>query len=332
MTTRGLLPSISLCVLISLSGLRSDAAGEEFIRIASFNIAEFGEGDHPTTRDLSTISKMLVDNDLDLIAIQEVGVAEQALRQVMRLKDAMNNRRSAAQPKYFAWVSPLSGDERYAVIYRFPVVKGDEIWWLDDDKVPGNPRAGGTIYFRVPVAIPFSARNFDFVLVNMHLTWGNLERRSREMAALRKFLADDNDPEKDWIAVGDMNRYGKYSKSTADKGFDQLLSGSWKNVYRFPLLEAITEPDDMQVFRASVDGMSTTVAQSKNVYDQIIITQGAFREFGTTEPKLGTHVGIIAFDTQAPFNAISDHNEVKYRVSDHRPIWARFRIDLEDDD
>ena len=29
---------------------------------------------------------------------------------------------------------------------------------------------------------------------------------------------------------------------------------------------------------------------------------------------------------------ITDHNTVKYQVSDHRPAWARFRIDMGDDD
>ena len=50
------------------------AQAQQFIRVASFNIAEFGEGSHPQNdRDLPFIADMLVNEDLDLIAVQEVG-------------------------------------------------------------------------------------------------------------------------------------------------------------------------------------------------------------------------------------------------------------------
>lgn len=329
---RGCKPIISCSLLLLLAVTSRTIDASEYIRIASFNIAEFGEGDHPDTRDIDAIAKMLVEHDLDLIAIQEVGVVDQSTKQIFKLRKAMNDQLSASQTKYFARVTPQSGDERCAVIYRFPVVKEDNVWWLDDDKIPGNPRAGGKNYFRVPVAIPFSAGDFDFVLVIMHLTWGNLARRTQEVAALTDFLRDDSDPEQDWIVVGDMNRYGKYAKSASNKAFDQLLKNNWISHYRFPLLEAITDPDDMRVYRAATDAFSTTIAKSKNIYDQVIITQGSFREFDTASPAIGKDVGIIAFDMKPRFSSITDHNELKYRISDHRPIWIRFRIDLGDDD
>ena len=88
----------------------------------------------------------------------------------------------------------------------------------------------------------------------------------------------------------------------------------------------------MKVWKASKDEFSTTIAKSKNIYDQFIITAGAFTEFGTENPTLGTHVGIITFDMAEPFTSNPDHNDVKYKISDHRPIWIRFQTDLEDDD
>ena len=324
-------PFAFLLVAITLTTLSASSFPQEFIRIASFNIAEFGEGNHPETRDLETIASLLVDNDLDLIAIQEVGVKETGAKQVYKLADKMNCALSSDTPRYVAAVTPQSGDERCAFIYRFPIVQGDDLLWLDEDKDPSNPAAGGTTYFRIPVAVSFSAGNFDFFLVSVHLTWGKLDRREGEISALKSFLRDDSGDEKDWIVLGDMNRYGKYKKSDR-KAFDRLLRGNWKRTYRFPLLEAITNPDDMKIWRAPTDQTSTTIAQSKNIYDQFVITSGAYREFASEDPRLGENVGIIAFDREEPYASISDHNDIKYRISDHRPIWARFRIDLPDDD
>ena len=87
----------------------------------------------------------------------------------------------------------------------------------------------------------------------------------------------------------------------------------------------------MKVSKASTDEFSTTVAKSKNMYDQFIITKGVDHEFGA-ESADRSDVGIIAFDMEEPYKSITDHNEVKYRVSDHRPIWIRLRIDGNDDD
>ncbi len=235
--------------LISLVPLYSHA--DEFIRVASFNIAEFGEGTHPQTRDLDAIAAMLVNNQLDLIAVQEVGIKDQAENRLNALVGKMNSIASSG-PKYFSYITPQTGDERYAFIYRSPVVIGEEDLWLDDDRGPNNPRAGGTIYYRIPIAVSFMAGDFDFYLVNVHLSWGNLDRRENEIADLREFLRAEGGAEKDWIVLGDMNRYGKYRVSDP-KAFDQLLDESWNFLYRFPLLEAITSPDDMRESKAEKD-------------------------------------------------------------------------------
>ena len=87
----------------------------------------------------------------------------------------------------------------------------------------------------------------------------------------------------------------------------------------------------MAVSKAGTDEFSTTIAKSKNMYDQFIITKGVDHEFGT-ESADGSDVGIIAFDMEEPYKSITDHNDVKCRVSDHRPIWIRLRIDGGDDD
>lgn len=310
--------------------LTTSAFSAEYIRVASFNIAELGEGSHHETRDWPFIAKMLTDARLDLIAIEEVGVGQQAETEMACLTDAMNAC-CAESADYFYMTTPQSGDERCGFIYRAPVVQEGEVLWLDDDKDPGNPRKGGETFFRIPVAVGFHAGDFDFMVVVMHLHWSDLAQREREVGGLRQFLLDDGCKEKDWIAVGDMNRYGKCAKA-GPKPFDKLLTGNWKQKYRFPLLEAVTEPDDMKVWKACEDRYCTTISGNGAIYDQIIITQGAYREFGTDAPQFGSNVGILDFDRSGKYAAVKDHNTVKYAVSDHRPVWALFQIDAGDDD
>lgn len=325
---RILAPVMVLFVVVIHPG---NVFAEEHIRVGSFNIAELGEGNHSATRHWPAMAKMLTDNELDLIAIQEVGVGPQAEKDLQTLVEKMNEWTVAENVSYVYLVTPQSGDERCGFIYRDPVVEEGEVMWLDDDKEPGNPGKGGEDFYRIPVAVGFHAKDFDFVVVSMHLHWTNVEQRGREVAELKEFLSDDSDPEKDWIVVGDMNRYGKCTEN-ATKPFDKLLVGNWRPKYRFPLLEAITEPDNMKVWKASADEYCTTVSGNGAVYDQIIITSGAYREFEADDPRFDTNVGIVAFDREEPYVSKSDHNYVKYSVSDHRPIWARFRIDAGDDD
>ena len=322
---------VFIAIIISVLFLPFSAISAEYIKIAGFNIAEFGEGGHPATRRLDYIADLLIDNGLHLIAIQEVGVKAQADSQVVCLVRIMNQKVGTGS-KYYSYITPQSGDERYAFIYKSPVILQDEYRWFDSLKYGNKPSSGGKTYFRVPFGLSFKANDFDFYVVVMHLTWGNLDRRKKEVKKLRDFLLTENQGEDDWIVIGDMNRYGKHRKSDTDKAFDQLLTGTWKYRYRFPLLEAITEPDDIKVYTAAKDEFSTTVAKSRNLYDQISITKGVFNEFDTSDPIFGEDVGIIAFDMDVHYSAINDHNRVKFEVSDHRPIWIRIRIDKADDD
>jgi endonuclease/exonuclease/phosphatase family metal-dependent hydrolase len=310
--------------------LITGSSNAESIRIASFNIAQFGEGTRPQHRDLPAMATMLTGADLDLVCIQEVGTNTGGDGQVAALTAAMNNA-ATNSTQYFSDVLPISGDERCAVIYRSPVVQEGELFWLDDDKDPNRPQDGGKIYAHIPVAVPFHADDFDFYVVILHLTASDKKRRAREVRDLRRFLRVDDSDESDWIVLGDMNRYLSYSKKSKSKAFDQLLGGQWKRNYRFPLLEAITDPHDMKVWRASTDSLSTTVAKKNNIYDQFIITAGAFHEFGTDDPQLGVHVGIIPFDMDQGYLSM-DHNQVKFAISDHRPIWIKMEVDLGDDD
>lgn len=306
--------------------------GQEYIRIASFNIADFGEPVPSENRDLKAIANILVGNQLDLIALEEIGTQPEAENELKTLIREMNRSASGSSKYYKYYITPLSGDERFAVLYRSPVIKSGDTEWLEPFKNPGKPQAGGKHFLRIPPILDFKAGNFDFKLIIMHLTWGNLQRRSVEYQFINQYLRTPKTGEQDWIFAGDMNRYGKVKKGETENDFDIFLLDGWKSFFRFPLLETVTEPDDMSLLKAPKDEYATTIAENRMMYDQFIISQGTYREFGSNDPRFGINAGIIAFDRMPPYNQIKDHNELKYLISDHRPVWVRFRIDLPDDD
>ncbi len=88
----------------------------------------------------------------------------------------------------------------------------------------------------------------------------------------------------------------------------------------------------MDTKEADTDAGSTTVSDNNNmVYDQIFISQGVFYEFGDAQASLDSNIGIVDFDNELPYSDLDFHT-IKDLVSDHRPIYAKFRYDLGDDD
>lgn len=303
----------------------------DVIRLASFNIAEFGEGEHHKTRDLESIASWMIESHIDLLAIQEVGVGREGAKQVEELAAGMT-RRAGPGLSFRPYVTEPAGDERCGVIHSSRLHPLGPGRFIEPLAHPYQPSEGGRTFYRVPVEIPFSCRGFDFRIVIVHLHWSDLNQRRREVMGLREFLTHIHGNELDIIILGDFNRYGGARASTARRPFDEFFVPGWQNRYRFPLLEAVTEPDNMTVDQADRDEFSTTIADGRAMYDQFIISRGAFRELGTTSARFNVHAGIIAFDRRLPFSAIEDHNRLKYVISDHRPIWIQFRVDLPDDD
>lgn len=315
--------------------------GPEYIRIGSFNIFEFGREGNVDRRNLGELAKLLVG--MDLIAVQEVRNDSSGAKQVYALRDSMNALVQAqGNGKKFKTplVSEVTGNkERYAFIYRDPVKyisrdlnpgtqKGE--WWLQTHMdAQGVHTHNG--YNRIPAFMYFRAKKFDFVLATAHLMWTNTGKRTEEVDSLRDWLwsFEARGGEKDCILVGDMNRYGAYSGvDVEDMAFSRFLENGWQDHYRMLFLEPLVSWTRKY---ADADEQSTTVGKQKNLYDQIIITKNTEHEFGTEPAVYEQTIGVIPFDMLSGFDSIS-HDSLRRIMSDHRPIWARFRIDLKDDD
>ena len=166
----------------------------------------------------------------------------------------------------------------------------------------------------------FKAGNFDFGIINVHLLWGSEEEdRTKETKHFAKWLKTklgdlkDGD-EKDFIVAGDFNRYGKNWKS-----FDEFLFEGWQDFYRILTLEP---PDRLK---------TNCARKTHKTYDNIFISPGAENEFGKNAAEIDNTIGVIPWDIW-DFWKDQQLNQIKRIISDHRPVWVKFRIDKQDDD
>ena len=182
--------------------------------------------------------------------------------------------------------------ERYAFLYR-------------PDRV--RPLTPGALYpdsdetfIREPFVTTFSAGSFDFTLVTIHVLFGsNLAQRRAELAALAGVYqaVQAQDPhEQDVILLGDFNA------PPADPGCAPLRT--------LPTMTCVIAPP------------ATTTITDTSLYDNFWFQRQYVREYAG-------EAGVDRFDETRFAN---DDSAAELAVSDHRPIWARFRLTGPDDD
>jgi len=192
-------------------------------------------------------------------------------------------------------ISPLVGEvakEHLAFIYNTERVKLLVDGALYNDRYDQLDRDP---YFAV-----FKVRNFDFIMVNVHTLWDqNLvmaKDENKRLADVYKFIQEMDNQENDIILLGDFNL------EPQDRGFVDL-----KNILTMQFL--IKPP---QITHLSFNAL----------YDNIWVQEKFVKEYKGAS-------GIDMFDKW-----MFDGNIEKAiaDVSDHRPIWAAFNINGEDDD
>jgi endonuclease/exonuclease/phosphatase family metal-dependent hydrolase len=277
------------------------------VLIATWNIANLGQQER-RPRDYQLIAEII--SWFDIIAIQET-------------KDDLSGLRAIHKFLPSSWrllFSDIGGnDERMAFIYDSDKVsaleKVGEIAVPPKDikaiKLPGITRqfAG---FDRNPYLAAFQARNFPFLLVNVHLFFGseskaNIERRALEAYATARW-ADLRTKGKD-AYVTDIIALGDFNLPKVEPG-DPIYAALKRRGLERP-------PHSTQI--------SGSIA-SDNAYDQIMFFPGA------TDEEFTGNIGVFDFDgaifrgiwkTKTP---IQFRSYVRYFVSDHRPLWAEFRI------
>jgi len=317
-TIRNYFPLIFALILLLLISTGAARAQQGYVTVATFNIAELGEGSHPDTRDELAIAGMLVNLDLDLVAIQEVGTRETGESQVQVISTYMNGLLGAGKCHYNCVTSTFdTGDERYAFIWRSPVVMTSGLKKTDD-----RQEYKGSLFVRTPVYCGFKAGDFDFVIMNVHLyTRAEVSAekgRKLEYQQLVDWLKYQvqNSMEKDYLIAGDYNRYLDGSSYPDSIAWSTLTYAGFQNDFKLILHEALPG-NDYGLTYAPTDEWSTTIAQKRSMYDQILISAGAYREFGTVQSELdarfGQNVGIEDFDNEPQYSQMGFY-ELKYTI------------------
>ena len=275
--------------------------------LATWNIANLGlqkrrDKDHQLLAEIISW--------FDIIAIQEVNDNLSGLRGIQDHLPA----------SYAVLFSDRAGnDERLVFLYDSNKVsqleKVGEIAIPVKDhphiKLPGVTRKF-TGFDRNPYIAAFVAGKFEFLLANVHLYFGDDKKAARDRRSLEAFAtarwADLRRKDKD-AYVTDIIALGDFNLPKVEPG-DPIYSALKRKGLRKP---------------AHSTKASSSIAKDKH-YDQIMFFPGNSKNEYTGK------TGIFDFDgavfeklweakTEKQFEAY-----IRYYLSDHRPMWAEFKI------
>jgi len=228
----------------------------------------------------------------DVLVVQEVRDASETVAD-----DFLARLNDGAEQEYAMFEGERlgrTGSKEQYVIYYLP----SRVQLVHDPFTLPDPN---DVFEREPLVATFRAGNFDFTLLACHIKPDDADS---ELIALRDAALSVREAvpgEEDIIFLGDFNADGSYLNEN-QRLFEILPPGEFEVVI-------------------SNDMVTTTVTE--NTYDRIVLrpaTSGHEYILGSAQP--------FRFDD---FLELTDRTFIK-SVSDHYPVFARFRTDLEDDD
>lgn len=155
-------------------------------------------------------------------------------------------------------------------------------------------------FARTPYAVSFLVGGRTFVLLTLHVLFGTVEERIPELRAIADWIREWADELHGWdhslIALGDFNIV-----KAGDPTYDAFIS------------RGLHVPADLQ------DIDRTVFKKSYSFYDQIAWFEG---EVSLTYNRGGAY---DFRDTMLVARGYTN-SELSWRISDHFPLWAEFRI------
>ena len=291
----------------SKPGRKIPSKSDDKLLLATWNIANLGEQKR-RDKDHQILAEII--SWFDIIALQEV-------------KDNLTGLRGVQDHLPSSYCSAFSdkggNDERMVFLYDTNKIslleKVGEVSVPPKDikhiKISGiQQRFNG--FDRSPYLVAFNAGTFDFVLVNVHLFFGEDTKKDRERRALEAYAvsrwADLRSKSKN-AYVEDIIVLGDFNIPKVEPG-DKIYSALRKRGLQRP-------PHSTQI----ASSISTDAE-----YDQIMFFPGK------TNKEFTGEIGVFDFDgvifktlwekkTPTQFNSY-----VRYYISDHRPLWAEFKI------
>jgi endonuclease/exonuclease/phosphatase family metal-dependent hydrolase len=276
------------------------------LRMATWNIANFGEQDRQIEH-LKIIAEII--SWFDVIAIQETKENSAHFQTVAGLLGKSHK---------FVFTDAGGNKERMAFIYNSAkVVIREEIAELSiapndykniklpavEDKFEG--------FDRNPYMVSFSVKNFDFLLLNVHLYYGDEnEELSINRRCLEAFCVGR------WADLRSKSKYAFSSTVFALGDFNLPKIDESDKIYKALLSKGLQLPEHSSRIYSNINNDKS--------YDQIAFLPGA-------KDRIISH-GIFPFDN-AVFadiynskSAAEFRGYLKYYISDHRPMWMELDI------
>ena len=275
--------------------------------IATWNIANLGEHKR-RDKDHRILAEII--SWFDIIALQEV-------------KDNLSGLRGIQDHLPASYCSTFSdkggNDERMVYLYDTNKIslleKVGEVAVPPKDikyiKISGIQRKF-TGFDRSPYLVAFNAGRFDFVLVNVHLFFGEDTKKDRERRALEAYAVSR------WadLRSKSKNAYVEDIIVLCDFNIPKVEPGD--EIYTALQKRGLQRPKHSTQIASSI----STDAE----YDQIMFFPGK------TGNEFTGNIGVFDFDgaifkTIWETRTITQFNSyVRYYISDHRPLWAEFNI------
>ena len=206
-------------------------------------------------------------------------------------------------------------------------------WWVSfykaDKVTPANDlphgfladdRSNNVDYERVPYATAFRTRNKgnDFVLISVHLQPGDRDadtkRRKHELTSIATWIDVNDEKEKDFFVIGDMNFENCDEISLILPANYHVLNSGENCLTTNTNIRGPRPYDNVLLPPSSVNGLSNG---------------GSFRVINLIEAMRSEW--FQDFTTPYPGDKPYNHNAFRTRYSDHHPIHFRLLINVDDD-
>ena len=309
--------------------LENGSTQTEELTICSFNIQFLG---HFTKKDNQALAGIL--KDFDIVVVQELvappadgtypdGTAYTADAQARAFFEAM-------KPHSFDYLLSEEDTGTNPSIHNTgPATEWWTVFYKPDKVDPAGDLPSGFLaadrsdhpeFERVPHAFSFRTKekSADFVLISVHLQPGDgsadAARRKQELTAVGTWIDSNDEKEKDFIILGDMNIYSAEELATVTpEGYLSLNDECRVTITNQPPEEKGL-PYDHAMYNPNFSEREIDTAYDFKVIDLIEAMRSAWT---SSEPYPGE-----------PY----DHNLFRQYYSDHHPVVFRMTISGRDDD
>jgi endonuclease/exonuclease/phosphatase family metal-dependent hydrolase len=270
---------------------------DETINVATWNIREFGKKAR-TPKATYYIAEII--SQFDLVSIVEL---RDKLGDAQRVLELLGSEWKMVYSDFE--IDPGANRERVGFIYDTRAVRFTGFASLAQ---PPRLKSGREYqpqftWWRAPYMAAFSAGNFDFTMLAMHVRWGDSDAaRAAEIASVAE-----------WFALKTKNE-----KELADR--DIIITGDF-NISKDSMLQPLLEVGLKAPKPLRAGSFGTNLARDKR-YDQLLV-----REY--FPDAFSTKAGVLDFYAGNHSKLFSDlsKDEFTYQVSDHLPLWMQVKTD-----